>query len=144
MGSQISKRTMTTNSDFNGTSRLINHFNASSVMNQGSGWCALWQSNESDLWDRGKPSPPLIELVLVCLEFPLYKDPELPGPPWGLTGVHWDLLARGGNGLLKHSVREESSAGLEGQFLRVLDIKPEVSYENGKGTDMLSVWRKKS
>jgi len=32
-------------------------------MNQGSGWCALWQSNESDLWDRGKPSPPLIELV---------------------------------------------------------------------------------
>jgi len=275
---------MTTNSDFNGTSRLINHFNGSSVMNQGSGWCALWQSNESDLWDRGKPSPPLIELVeqrgdliqsradngrrkkalvpgcgrgydvvmlahhgfdaygleistdavaaakaysapeivapsaynfhtaardslgtagrvsflqgdffqrdwelatslegdakfdliydytflcallpetrkswatrmgdllkpdgmLVCLEFPLYKDPELPGPPWGLTGVHWDLLARGGNGLLKHSVREESSAGLEGQFLRVLHIKPEVSYENGKGTDMLSVWRKKS
>ena len=35
----------------------------SSVHNQGSGWCALWESNESGLWDRGKPSPPLIELV---------------------------------------------------------------------------------
>ncbi|KAH6716505.1 S-adenosyl-L-methionine-dependent methyltransferase [Leptodontidium sp. MPI-SDFR-AT-0119] len=276
---------MSTKSDLNGPSRLIDHFNGSSVQNQGSRWCALWQSNESDLWDRGKPSPPLIELVeqrgdiiqsradngrrkkalvpgcgrgydvvmlaqhgfdaygleistdaiaaaeaystsemdapsaynfaragrdspgtaggvtflqgdffqrdwelatplegdakfdliydytflcallpetrkswatrmgdllkpdglLICLEFPLYKDPKLPGPPWGLKGIHWDLLARGGSGLLDHGVlEEESSTSLEGQFLRVLHIKPGVSYENGKGTDMLSVWGKKS
>jgi hypothetical protein len=32
---------------------------------------------------------------LVSLEFPLFKDPKLPGPPWGLRGVHWDLLAEG-------------------------------------------------
>ncbi|KAH9203791.1 thiol methyltransferase [Leptodontidium sp. 2 PMI_412] len=281
---------MSTKSDLNGPSRLINHFNGRHVSNQGSRWCALWQSNESDLWDRGKPSPPLIELVekrgdiiqsrsdngrrkkalvpvrschgcgrgydvvmlaqhgfdaygleistdaiaaaeaystsemdapsaynfaragrdspgtaggvtflqgdffqrdwelatplegdakfdliydytflcallpetrkswatrmgdllkpdglLICLEFPLYKDPKLPGPPWGLKGIHWDLLARGGSGLLDHGVlEEESSTSLEGQFLRVLHIKPGVSYENGKGTDMLSVWGKKS
>lgn len=82
--------------------------------------------------------------LLVCLEFPLYKDPKLPGPPWGLKGVHWDLLARGGSGLLEHGLLEESSGHLEGEFSRVLYVKPEVSYENGKGTDMLSVWRKKS
>ncbi|KAB8076804.1 S-adenosyl-L-methionine-dependent methyltransferase [Aspergillus leporis] len=62
---------------------------------------------------------------LVSLEFPLFKDPKLPGPPWGLRGVHWDLLA-------------------EGRDLRVVCVKPERSYANRKGTDMLSVWSKKS
>lgn len=84
--------------------------------------------------------------LLVCLEFPLYKDPKLPGPPWGLTGVHWDLLARGGNGLLEqlHVAERNDDHLLEGQFSRVLYVKPEESYAMRKGTDMLSVWRKKS
>ncbi|OBT85058.1 hypothetical protein VE02_07153 [Pseudogymnoascus sp. 03VT05] len=276
---------MSANSGSGQPSRLISHFTGSSVNDQGSGWCALWEKGESDLWDRGKPSPPLIHFIeqrgditqciakcgrrrkvlvpgcgrgydvvmlalhgfdaygleisadavatakayaasemaapsrhhfskagsdnlvsygevkflqgdffrrdweatvplddgtkfdmiydytflcallpetrkdwatrmanllrpgglLVCLEFPLYKEPKLPGPPWGVKGVYWDLLARGGSGLPEHGALEEedSSASLQGQFSRVLHIKPEVSYENGKGTDMLGVWRKK-
>lgn len=31
--------------------------------NQSSGWSELWESNESDLWDRGKPSPALIDFI---------------------------------------------------------------------------------
>src|SRR6266516_1941937 len=85
---------------------------------------------------------------LVCLEFPMYKDLKAPGPPWGLNGVYWDLLARGGNGLLNNSEegveQEVDNTRLhQGQFERVLYIKPRRSYENGKGTDMLSVWTKK-
>lgn len=80
----------------------------------------------------------------MCLEFPLYKDPKLPGPPWGLTGVYWDLLAKGGSGLELDVAEGNDSDRLEGQFLRVLYIKPKESYTMGKGTDMLSVWRKKS
>ncbi|TKA63260.1 hypothetical protein B0A49_09165 [Cryomyces minteri] len=35
--------------------------------------------------------------LLVCLEFPLYKDPAIAGPPWGVSGyVYWDVLANGG------------------------------------------------
>jgi hypothetical protein len=81
--------------------------------------------------------------LLVCLEFPLYKDPKLPGPPWGLRGVYWDLLARGRSGLLENGQSEEEDGTDEGQFSRVLYIKPTVSYKMGKGTDMLSLWHKK-
>lgn len=63
---------------------------------------------------------------LICLEFPLYKDRSLPGPPWGLNGVYEELLStpKGGN------------------FIREEYIKPRRSYEVSKGTDMLSVWRR--
>jgi hypothetical protein len=83
--------------------------------------------------------------LLVCPEFPLYKDSKLPGPPWGLTGVPWDLLARGGNGLLEqlHVAERNDNHFLEGHFSRLLYVKPEKSYAMGKGTDLLSVWRMK-
>jgi len=85
--------------------------------------------------------------LLVCLEFPLYKDPKLPGPPWGLKGVYWDLLGRGGNGLLGEVAdagdQDAETRSGEGQFKRVVSVKPERSYESGRGTDMLSVWAKK-
>lgn len=82
---------------------------------------------------------------LVCLEFPLYKDPMLPGPPWGLQGVYWDLLVRGGDGvanigIASKFVREDQ---LMGQFRRVLHVKPARSYECGIGTDMLSIYARK-
>ncbi|KAB8067988.1 S-adenosyl-L-methionine-dependent methyltransferase [Aspergillus leporis] len=79
---------------------------------------------------------------LVCLEFPLYKDPALLGPPWGLHGVHWDLLARGGDGVANSGTAPEitETDQLGGRFKRVLYVKPARSYEIGKGTDMLSVY----
>ncbi|KAB8225036.1 S-adenosyl-L-methionine-dependent methyltransferase [Aspergillus novoparasiticus] len=81
---------------------------------------------------------------LVCLEFPLFKDPKMLGPPWGLKGVHWDLLAEGGDGLVSGDVGEDVKGEQKGAFERLLYLKPERSYANGKGTDMLSVWSKKS
>ncbi|EQL03908.1 thiopurine S-methyltransferase family protein [Ophiocordyceps sinensis CO18] len=76
--------------------------------------------------------------VLVCLEFPLYKHLGAPGPPWGLRGVHWNILAQGEDGMVDESSKKVVSAN--GQFHRVLYFKPPRSYENGRGTDMLSVW----
>ncbi|KAI8682149.1 hypothetical protein NCS55_00469600 [Fusarium keratoplasticum] len=76
--------------------------------------------------------------VLICLEFPLYKELTLLGPPWGLKGIYWNLLAVGGDGIINKPGEEE--ANTEGPFQRVLYFKPPISYENGKGTDMISVW----
>lgn len=73
----------------------------------------------------------------------MYKDPKLPGPPWGLNGVHWDLLARGGDGLVTGGEKEAGEELPEGQFTRRLYIKPERTYEMGKGTDMLSIYVRK-
>ncbi|PLB48524.1 thiol methyltransferase [Aspergillus steynii IBT 23096] len=78
---------------------------------------------------------------LVCLEFPLWKDPKLPGPPWGLKGVHWNLLAQGGDGVVDGEEVEQSNEG--GKFTRTLYVKPGRSYEQSRGTDMLSVYVKK-
>ncbi|KAA8644907.1 hypothetical protein EYZ11_010999 [Aspergillus tanneri] len=74
---------------------------------------------------------------LVCLEFPMWKDPSLPGPPWGLQGVHLDLLVEGGDG----NGKAGQGGGL---FARKLYVKPARSYDKGRGTDMLSVYVKKN
>lgn len=79
---------------------------------------------------------------LVCLEFPLWKDPKLPGPPWGLKGVHWDLLAQGGDGVLGNGGKVDQNTD-RGLFTRTLFVKPERSYEQSRGTDMVSVYVKK-
>ncbi|QRD81434.1 hypothetical protein F9C07_2054151 [Aspergillus flavus] len=198
--------------------RLIGHFHDRPLEEHGSGWSSLWDSNESDLWDRGKPSPALIDLieqekdaaifrplkpdvtpgnasfvegdffkpgwerqisangdikfdlvydytflcalhpqmrpqwaarmsevvapdgVLVCLEFPMYKDPTQPGPPWGLNGVHWDLLARGGDGIknIGEEAEVEEVDQLPGRFRRLQYHKPARSYDAGRGADMLN------
>lgn len=80
--------------------------------------------------------------VLVCLEFPLYKDLRAPGPPWGLRGVHWNLLARGEDSTTGEAEDEVESAN--GRFRRILYLNPARSYDSGKGTDMLSVWALKT
>lgn len=65
----------------------------------------------------------------------------MPGPPWGLCGVYWNILAQGGDGLIQEPVIEDTEdKSLEGVFRRVDYFKPSRSYENGKGTDMVSVW----
>lgn len=82
--------------------------------------------------------------ILVCLEFPLFKEPDTPGPPWPLQGVYWDLLVEGGHGLQPMAENTSRGAGRkQGQFERVLYLRPEESHEQGRGTDMLSVWQLK-
>ncbi|KAL4892097.1 S-adenosyl-L-methionine-dependent methyltransferase [Aspergillus ambiguus] len=80
--------------------------------------------------------------VLVCLEFPMYKDPSLPGPPWGINGVHWDLLSQGGDGMITGKTGH-SKHDSQGLFIRKLYIRPRRTYEMGKGTDMLSIYARK-
>jgi hypothetical protein len=85
--------------------------------------------------------------LLVCLEFPLYKDPAIVGPPWGVSeGVYWDVLVRGGLGIVDDPSLDEdhdSQCHNNGHFVRALRIKPQRSHVAGKGTDMLSVWGRK-
>lgn len=91
---------------------------------------AQWASRMADLLLPGG--------LLVCLEFPLFKDPSVPGPPWPLQGVHWNLLVEGGDGIV-YPPRLDQRVGT-GRFERKWYIKPERSYESGRGTDMLSIY----
>lgn len=99
--------------------------------------CALHPSMRQG-WARRMHELLAPDGVLICLEFPLWKDLTLPGPPWGLKGVYWNLLAMGGNGIINQPGEEEIDK--EGPFRRLLYFKPQRSYENGRGTDMVSVW----
>ncbi|KAF3219634.1 hypothetical protein TWF106_007057 [Orbilia oligospora] len=81
--------------------------------------------------------------VLVCLEFPLWKDYQSAGPPWGLDGVYWNLLAEGKDGILTSApaFATEDGTDLKGPFTRPVYYKPDRSYDQGRGTDMMSIWR---
>jgi len=80
--------------------------------------------------------------TLVCLEFPLYKNLDAIGPAWGLNGVYWNLLAKGGDGLLRQAdLHGQEQVVQQRPFKRVLYYKPDQSYDHGRGTDMISVWR---
>lgn len=79
---------------------------------------------------------------LICLEFPLWKDNKIPGPPWGMSGVYWNLLAQGGDGVVDSGSEDGQGSG-DGKFERVQYLKPPESYEQGRSTDMLSVWKRK-
>lgn len=81
--------------------------------------------------------------VLICLEFPLYKGLNLPGPPWGLReGIYLNLLAAGGNGVIEDEIAAQAAAEVTtgGAFDRIGYIVPPRSYEVAKGTDRLSIW----
>lgn len=103
--------------------------------------CALLPESRKDWANR------MAELVkpgsfLICLEFPLWKESSSSGPPWGMVGVYGNLLAEGGDGLVGLGAGNSGGPG-KGQFERVQYIKPARSYKQGRGTDMLSVWRRK-
>jgi hypothetical protein len=100
--------------------------------------CALLPEMRKD-WGRRMRELVSPTGVLVCLEFPMYKDLKAVGPPWGLNGVHWNVLAAGKDGII-HEPGEETG-GQNGPFKRVVYLKPPRSYEAGRGADMISVWR---
>lgn len=103
--------------------------------------CALLPAMRRD-WTRRMSELLQPDGLLVCLEFPLWKDPREAGPPWGLRGVYWELLARGGDGLPREYNDEEPPPAENAEFKRVLRVKPERSHEIGKSMDMISVWQK--
>jgi hypothetical protein len=81
--------------------------------------------------------------VLICLEFPMWKPLRAQGPPWGLNGGHWNILANGGDGILDETGHLREDDGKNVAFDRVVHWKPPVSFEQGRGEDMLSVWQLK-
>ena len=103
--------------------------------------CALHPSMRRD-WARRMGELLSPSGTLVCLEFPLFKEPGEPGPPWPLRGVHWNLLAEGGDGLDCDGT--EGADDGKGSFVREGRYKPSRSYKQGRDTDMISVWRLKS
>ena len=78
--------------------------------------------------------------LLICLEFPMGKHLDVEGPPWGMRGVYWDILARREDGMKKDPKEMPGNAG---SFDRILHFKPERSFEGEVGEDMLSVWKRK-
>ncbi|KAI8959054.1 S-adenosyl-L-methionine-dependent methyltransferase [Daldinia sp. FL1419] len=105
--------------------------------------CALPPDLRKD-WARRMYELLSIAGILACLEFPLYKDLRALGPPWGLRGVYWNILAEGGDGIIHENSTGQQAKRLEGMFQRLDYFKPSRSYENGRGTDMFSVWKLKS
>ena len=79
--------------------------------------------------------------MLICLEFPMWKPLTAPGPPWGLNGVHWNILAEGGTGIVDNAGTLSTPDIEAGAFDRVAYWKPPVSFEQSRGEDMISVWR---
>lgn len=66
--------------------------------------------------------------LLICLEFPLWKDLKLPGPPWGLKGVYWDLLVCG-DGLIQDRKQQKTAQAENALFVLELYIKPSKSFK---------------
>ena len=79
--------------------------------------------------------------VLICLEFPMWKPLKAQGPPWGLKGVHWNLLSKGGDGVVDESGQLIEPDTKQGSFERVIYWKPPLSFEQSRGEDMISVWK---
>ncbi|KAG8425579.1 hypothetical protein J3458_002265 [Metarhizium acridum] len=100
--------------------------------------CALLPEMRRD-WGRRMRELVAPTGILVCLEFPMYKDLKAVGPPWGLNGVYWNILAEGKDGVIEETGEETGAEN--GPFKRVMYFKPPRSYEAGRGTDMVSVWK---
>ena len=62
--------------------------------------------------------------LLICLEYPLFKDLRIAGPPWGLRSEIYDEL-------------------LSGEFELVERFQPGRTHQVGEGSDRVSVWRRR-
>lgn len=71
----------------------------------------------------------------------MWKPLKAQGPPWGLNGVHWNILAEGSDGIVDETGRLQSSSDDTGLFERTVYWKPPVSFEQSRGEDMISVWK---
>lgn len=73
----------------------------------------------------------------------MWKPLKAPGPPWGLKGVHWNLLVDGGHGLIDGSGQLIGAGQEQGVFERAVYWSPPESFEQSRGEDMISTWRLK-
>ena len=86
--------------------------------------------------------------TLICLEFPLYKELSVGGPPFGLQAeVYEAALQHPGAEIVyddKSKVVLDKSSGshLDG-LQKLARWKPAKTHEIGEGTDHVSMWKKK-
>jgi len=84
---------------------------------------------------------------LVCLEFPLYKDPSTGGPPYALREeTYVQHLSKPGQELEYKDgfvVVSEVSSRSSRSLVRLDRWKPERTHKIGEGTDHISVWAHK-
>ena len=90
------------------------------------------------------PSP----AVLICLEFPTYKDPSTGGPPYALPpAVYFQHLSRPGETIPYredgHIVEQTSSVSNEDALIRIAHWRAERTHPIGQGTDHVSLWQHK-
>ncbi|KAF3046197.1 hypothetical protein E8E11_008201 [Didymella keratinophila] len=102
--------------------------------------CALLPSMRQD-WAQRMSQLLSPTGMLVCLEFPMWKPLTAPGPPYGLNGVYWNILAEGGTGVVDDAGSLSKADGDVGAFERIAYWKPPISFEQGRGEDMISVWK---
>ena len=84
---------------------------------------------------------------LVCVEFPLQKEPRMGGPPHGLTKeLYEELLGRPGRDVGYdeggYVTPDRSGGGVaEGALERVERWTAERTHAAGQGSDCVSIWR---
>ena len=88
------------------------------------------------------PSP----AVLICLEFPTYKDPSAGGPLFALpSAVYLQHLSRPGETIpydekgyvVEQTTLEANQKGL----IRIAHWKAKRTHKIGEWTDHISIWR---
>jgi methyl halide transferase len=83
---------------------------------------------------------------LICVEFPTYKDPLLPGPPWALPpDVYVGHLGKPGENVPydeRGRIQLDPSGRIgKGGLERIAHWQAERTHDIGKGTDWVSIWR---
>jgi SAM-dependent methyltransferase len=83
---------------------------------------------------------------LICLEFPLHKEPQTGGPPHGVTaGLYEQLLDHPGRDVTYdpkgYVVENHSPDKGEGTLVRIDRWLAERTHEAGMGRDHVSIWR---
>lgn len=84
--------------------------------------------------------------TLVCLEFPLGKDPKLGGPPHGLEHeLYEQLFAHPGRevkyNFSGHVAADRSGEKADNALVRVKEWVPERTFEGQDKSTMVSMWR---
>lgn len=85
--------------------------------------------------------------ILICLEFPTYKEPSTGGPPFGLTPELYEMLLPFPGVEPKYDekgyvVKEDRAVDPAG-LARIAHWQPERTHPIGQGTDWVSLWRHK-
>ncbi|EME46604.1 hypothetical protein DOTSEDRAFT_43091 [Dothistroma septosporum NZE10] len=84
---------------------------------------------------------------LICLEWPLGKDPKLGGPPFGVTPeLFGQLLSRPGKEVKYDDagvvvVEDQSGEGSDHGLVTIDRFLPSRTHESTKGNDHVSIWQ---